>query len=130
MEEINYQVFTEDKEGVTQLFDVVAVYCDKEDTDGNMVIFKNSFGNSECKIVNKIKLRQYTGLKDKNKTRIYEGDFVKYWNKILGENECEVIFFNLGGFGTSDCWLSDIGECEVIGNIYENPGLLNASKIE
>jgi uncharacterized phage protein (TIGR01671 family) len=103
-------------------------------------------------------LMQYTGLKDKNGKEIYEGDIVeeiyyKYneetskhdiliksgdysqisWGKIESRQ------YSMGGsyshFYTG--WVKQeyygnfpIGECEVIGNIYENPDLTKELKLD
>ena len=86
-----------------------------------------------------IELLQFTGLKDKNGKEIYEGDVC-----VIGDqqNTKVVIEFVDGGFGhywqdrpresfcqmalyPRDVFVSN-GYC-VIGNIYENPGLLTSS---
>jgi len=67
-------------------------------------------------------LMQFTGLKDKNGKDIYEGDIVKGISK---ESFYEVIYRpEIGGFSTNIGLVGFI-ECEVIGNIYETPELLN-----
>jgi len=80
-------------------------------------------------------LLQYTGLKDKNGKEIYEGDIVR----IPFPNQTIVaeVIFEKGMFCFSDDvypktslgdWAEDIyweRGCEAIGNIYENPELLN-----
>jgi len=74
-------------------------------------------------------LMQYTGLKDKKGKEIYEGDIVK------GKFMYKVEWYHLGrwyviplsnrGFcHTPDIW----NEYEVIGNIYENPELLEKNE--
>ncbi len=86
-------------------------------------------------------IMQYTGLKDKKRTaefpngqEIYEGDIVK----LTTEEDCwnSVVVYQYGGFDIQ--WPSDMYETgcdefqanmaelmgEVIGNIYENPELL------
>jgi len=78
-----------------------------------------------------IDLMQYTGLKDKNGKEIYEGDIIQdtdsheigqvYWDN---DSLCWQALFD-----DNDSWgfVSQKGKdnhCEVIGNIYENPELL------
>ena len=83
-------------------------------------------------------IMQYTGLKDKNGREIYEGDIialevikgVKIKVPVKFENGSFNIHEIPGGYGFSDTayplgklFLRDFG-IEAIGNIYENPELL------
>lgn len=74
-------------------------------------------------------IMQYTGLKDKNGKEIYEGDI------ILFSNNRRHIKFDRGSFTMyyGDCRMSPLSDyvvenrVEVIGNIYENPELLEVA---
>ena len=81
---------------------------------------------------NKIELMQYTGLKDKNGVEIYEGDIIKDGSRLWKIEISPIygIFFILTKGGHSRCY-GDFGsylvdEFKVIGNIYENPELLES----
>jgi len=80
-------------------------------------------------------LMQYTGLKDKNGKEIYEGDILNmtYHGSVsIVEPEIKVIVgFERGSFIIEENGISlgKIGRSlEVIGNIYENPELLESEK--
>ena len=69
---------------------------------------------------------QYTGLQDKNGKEIYEGDIIKYQdvdrNGDYYVKICPVEWDeNNAGFDPLDRYGIIARECEVIGNIYENP---------
>jgi uncharacterized phage protein (TIGR01671 family) len=76
-------------------------------------------------------LMQYTGLVDNNNKEIYEGDIVNV-NSFGGTPRYEkVAFYTNAGFAgihpftdSGHHWSSK--NCEIIGNIYENPELLNS----
>ena len=79
-------------------------------------------------------LMQYTGLKDKNGREIYEGDvYVHNVQDYVAGHPREINFikpvtFEMGAFWVGDMLLVDAiendSESKVIGNIYENPELL------
>lgn len=79
-------------------------------------------------------LMQYTGLKDKNDVEIYEGDIVLIDNADTNDHGQYVslpskVFYDAGCFNVfpdydEELLLSVADKCTVIGNIYENPELL------
>ena len=75
-------------------------------------------------------LMQYTGLKDKNGVEIYEGDIIKTddfyeGGKLVFKGKIEVIK-SLDYYINRCAFIDTSGE--VIGNIYENPELLEKIK--
>ena len=75
-------------------------------------------------------LMQYTGLKDKNGVEIYEGDIIQFSDGYPQNHlKPKVVEFSKGSFsntGSFDSGSATTYDPEVIGNIYENPELLES----
>ena len=77
-------------------------------------------------------LMQFTGLKDKNGKEAYEGDLVSLWHEEIGEIywDNRLSLWDLrrpkdkSGFEETDWLEGELETGEIIGNIYENPELL------
>jgi uncharacterized phage protein (TIGR01671 family) len=80
---------------------------------------------------------QYTGHKDKHGQEIYEGDIVEYTTRYYGNEKRHRKVVEWGEWDSDDFGMPhnlgyfDLSEyMEVIGNIHENPELLEAKNVD
>jgi len=117
----------------------VIVNPDKFYLDINYIYVNNKDGSGYWIKEDDYVLMQYTGLKDKNNKEIYEGDIVKIiysmsWMKIP-EIIVEQVKLVNGAFmpfywlrkdeDYEIDYLVNLATVEVVGNVFENPELLN-----
>lgn len=73
--------------------------------------------------LSKVRLMQYTGIKDKNGKEVYEGDIVLYAGGYRGVVVWDTITDGWR-IRVNDTFNTRSNDMEVIGNIYENPELV------
>ena len=80
--------------------------------------------------VDHLVIMQSTGIKDKNGKEVFEGDIVKMAKDVYSEpTYYEVVRHHGGAYRLEskqhgcELWLRHT-DCEVVGNVYENPELL------
>ena len=126
MREIKFRAFIKSSK---KIIDVEWIDFKNKQITYNSIDF-GGFGIVDHSSFEDIELIEITGLKDKNGREIYEGDIVR----ILDDEETnegwnEEVIFHRSCYmaGDENLLVNVYFRSEVIGNIYENPELLEGS---
>ena len=124
MREIKFRVWVKDEiHGIEEKM----YYCDEMEHHACGILFS---GPIPCFDIKDCKVMQYTGLKDSKGKEIYEGDILKYFKHTVVVCFANAHFMVCAGSNPYDTYHEDLwkakgrSKIEIIGNIYENPELL------
>ncbi|HAK0912954.1 TPA: hypothetical protein H1100_002092 [Listeria monocytogenes] len=142
MRDIEYRAFVKETKKMLPVTDL----CFNETEAAGV----SGCGNANCTLCvdwysfDDVVLMQYTGLKDKNGKKIFEGDIVAFSEDDFHVFNSQVEYFLEDGYPAfdikvpstyyfdsnvfSEVSMSGLYEIEVIGNIHENPDLLEVAE--
>lgn len=117
--------------------DILDIDYENKEIVTQQVYFVNGLPDDRdiyCYDFDDIEFMQSTGLVDKNGKEIFEGDIVKMAKDVYSEpTYYEVVRHRGGAYRLEskqhgcELWLRHT-DCEVVGNVYENPELLEDKK--
>ena len=103
--------------------------------DDNGIVAEKILGDYETEKLPYLKYMMFTGLYDRKGTPIYEGDLLQHPIGVLAEIKYSdylaafVAVYVQSGYIEMDFLDREIvNKCKVVGNIYENPELLEESE--
>ena len=127
MREIKFRAFVDNK-----MYKVVGLDLWSDSvSEHTFTIWDDDLDDSIELDATEFELMQYTGLKDKNGKEIYERDIITCSNGMAYQYEVEFVFGCFLGHDKATGFskkLYDMKDLEVVGNIYENPELLEVIK--
>lgn len=130
MREIKFRAWDKEDE---LMYDVIRIHFNTRGYVAVPVIGPDGW-ELERRKLSRVELMQHTGIKDKNGKEIWEGDIIEYLDKgSLTHDFIEPVIwidnkYNVG-WGTDNSenvWAEVARLSVVIGNIYENPELLQS----
>lgn len=122
-------------------FDKKPIHDCYNDKYKDFIVTNGVYGEHYYPITDLSSIGQYTGLKDKNKKKIFEGDILYQGAKMLGV-VCISARYGISIQKKSSTWslinfvldsdfdTSVLSDVEVVGNIYDNPELMKGGSNE
>lgn len=130
-----FRAWLKDEQRMIESYDTLAIDYENEEIVTQKVYFERGLAierDIHSYDFDDVNLMQLTGLTDKNGKEIFDGDVLKtydgelakvVWNKELACWEAEFLDEIVDLSEVADIQ-SNRSDCEIIGNIYENPELL------
>lgn len=133
-----FRVWIKKQKAIVETSDIVSIDFEDEMVEIQNVYFVDGLPDSrdlETYRFDEIKLMQSTGLKDKNGKEIFEGDILTSQNyPVKGvvefRTDLGLWVHYLKGYNYFEYLGNVAGSKEIIGNIYENPELLEVENGE
>lgn len=130
---LRYRAWLKTEKRMIETDDLLDIDYENEVVTTQQVYFENGLPDDrdlDNFVFEEIELMQSTGLVDKNGKEIFEGDIVKMSKDVYSEpTYYEVVRHRGGAYRLEskqhgcELWLRH-ADCEVVGNVYENPELL------
>ena len=134
MREIKFRAWDRFNERMVEPKNILKICMSRLNQEPYLIVYLKKWMNPNKEIkeidkcyTNEFELMQYTGLKDRTGAEIYEGDILEC--KFSSERFVVEFDAKTAQFTTKSNWLwSILDRCEVIGNIHDNPELVEVTE--